>query len=249
MKINTFFQAGEAAVLDMAERTVVVIDVLRATSTMVEALVNGARGVYPAASTEEAIKLASSLGPEDTLLCGESKGLMVEGFDLGNSPREFGAERVADKRLVMSTTNGTRAFLMAEDADRVLSCSFLNLGAVVDAVADVEELVVVCAGRGGAFSIDDAVCAGVLVRRLRELRDGEVELNDAASAALELSFRFRVGAAFLGRTVAGRSLIEIGFGDDVKHCAQLDRYAVVPEMKDRVIHIPSVTRRRSGARR
>ena len=89
MKINVFFQAGEPAALDMVDHTAVVIDVLRATSTMVEALVNGARGVYPASSTEEAIKLASSLWREDTLLCGESKGLMIEGFDLGNSPLEF----------------------------------------------------------------------------------------------------------------------------------------------------------------
>ena len=95
MKVDVYFRAGEPAALDMVERTVVVIDVLRATSTMVEALVNGARGVYPAASTEEAIKLASSLGRDDTLLCGERKGLMVDGFDLGNSPREFSAKTVA----------------------------------------------------------------------------------------------------------------------------------------------------------
>ena len=200
MKINVFFQAGEPAALDMVDHTAVVIDVLRATSTMVEALVNGARGVYPASSTEEAIKLASSLGREDTLLCGESKGLMIEGFDLGNSPLEFVAERVADKRLVMSTTNGTGAFLMAEDADRVLACSFLNLGAVVDAVAAVGRLVVVCAGREGRFSADDAACAGTLVQRLRERCDGDIELNDAGYAALELANTFRIGADFLAMT-------------------------------------------------
>ena len=229
MRVDLFFQAGEPAALDMAERTVVVIDVLRATSTMVEALVNGARGVYPASSTE------------DTLLCGESKGLMIEGFELGNSPREFVAERVADKRLVMSTTNGTRAFLMAEDADRVLACCFLNLGAVVDAVAAVERLVVVCAGREGRFSVDDAVCAGALLNSLRERHDREIELNDAGYAALELSHRFRVGADFLAMTEAGKSLIEIGFRDDLRFCAQVDRYAVVPEMEERVIRVPSMS--------
>ncbi len=249
MRVDLFFQAGEPAALDMAERTAVVIDVLRATSTMVEALVNGARGVYPASSTEDAIRLASSLGPEDTLLCGESKGLMIEGFELGNSPREFVAERVADKRLVMSTTNGTRTFLMAEDADRVLACCFLNLGAVVDAVAAVERLVVVCAGREGRFSVDDAVCAGALLNSLREGHDGEIELNDAGYAALELSHRFHVGADFLAMTDAGKSLIEIGFRDDLRFCAQVDRYAVVPEMKERVIHLPSMSPRAPEASR
>lgn len=241
MRAHVFFHAGEAAALGMAERTVVVIDVLRATSTMVEALVNGASGVYPASSTEEAIKLASSLGRDDTLLCGESKGLMIEGFDLGNSPREFVAERVADKRLVMSTTNGTRAFLLAENADRVLAGCFLNLGAVVDTVAAAERLVVVCAGRDGTFSLDDVVCAGILLDRLRERYDGDIELNDAAYAAIELSYRLRVGADFLAMTDAGKSLIEIGFREDLKHCAQLDRYTVVPEMEERVIHLPSMS--------
>ncbi len=236
-KIDVYFQAGEPAALDMVARTVVVIDVLRATSTMVEALMNGARGVYPAASTEEAIKLASSLGRDDTLLCGESKGVMVAGFDLGNSPREFSAQVVADKRLVMSTTNGTSPFLMAGDADRVLVCCFLNLDAVVDAVAGSEELVVVCAGRGGMFAAEDALCAGALIRRLGDGHPG-VELNDAGSAALELTYRFRVGAAFLAGTRAGRRLIEIGLRDDLEHCAQLDRYRVVPEMEDRVIRVP-----------
>ena len=245
MKIDVFFQTGEPAALDMVDHTVVVIDVLRATSTMVEALVNGARGVYPAASTEEAIRLASSPGREDTLLCGESKGLMIDGFDLGNSPREFVRERVADKRLVMSTTNGTGAFLMAEDAGRVLACCFLNLGAVVDAVAAVEQLVVVCAGREGRFSADDALCAGVLLDRLQAGNAGEIGLNDAGQAALELAGRFRVGADFLAMTDGGNSLVEIGFHENLKHCAQLDRYAVVPEMEDRVIHVPALSSRGS----
>ena len=85
MRIDVHFEPA-APLPDLTGSTVVVIDVLRATSSMVEALVNGAQGVYPAPSTEEAIKLASSLGREDTLLCGEARGLMIEGFDLGNSP-------------------------------------------------------------------------------------------------------------------------------------------------------------------
>jgi len=242
MRVDVFFQAGEPAALDIVERSVVVIDVLRATSTIVEALVNGARGVYPAASTEEAMKLASSLGREDTLLCGESKGRMIEGFDLGNSPSEFVAERVADKRLVMSTTNGTPAFLLAEDADRVLACCFMNLGAVVDTIATAESLVVVCAGRDGRFSADDAVCAGTLLTRLRARGDGRLDLNDAGNAALELANTIQVDADFLATTDGGKSLVDIGFRADLVHCAQVDRYAVVPEMEDRVIRLPEPTR-------
>ena len=148
MKIDVHFEPA-APLPDLTESLVVVIDVLRATSSMVEALVNGAQGVYPAPSTEEAIKLASSLGREDTILCGEARGLMIEGFDLGNSPQEFSAERVAGKRLVMSTTNGTRAFFLVEDAVRVLACSFMNLSAVAAAAMEADSIVVVCAGMGG----------------------------------------------------------------------------------------------------
>ena len=136
MKIDVHFEPA-APLPDLTGSTVVVIDVLRATSSVVEALVNGARGVYPAPSTEEAIKLASSLGREDTILCGEARGLKVEGFDLGNSPQEFSAETVAGKRLVMSTTNGTRALFLVEDAVRVLICSFTNLSAVAAVAMEV----------------------------------------------------------------------------------------------------------------
>ena len=235
MRINVFFAAEEPVALDMADHAVVVIDVLRATSSMVEALVNGAEGVYPAASTEEAIKLASSLGREDTVLCGESKGVMIEGFDLGNSPREFVAEQVAGKRLVMTTTNGTRAFLMAGDAAWVMACCFMNLGAVAQEVSDVDYLVVVCAGRARMFSLDDAVCAGALLRRVWATQDGNVELNDAAMAAIELANTFRVNADFLASTSTGQRLIEIGLREDLELCAQIDCHMLVPEMDDRVI--------------
>ncbi|MBT8397581.1 MAG: 2-phosphosulfolactate phosphatase [Gemmatimonadetes bacterium] len=134
MTIDVFFSPAVVDETSVEGKTAVVIDVIRATSTLVEALANGAKAIFPTLSTEEAVKLASSLGREDTLLCGERKGLKVEGFDLGNSPAEFTAEVVGGKQLVMTTTNGTRAFAAVEAADRVLAASFLNLSAVVEAL-------------------------------------------------------------------------------------------------------------------
>ena len=136
------------------------------STTIVEALASGARGVIPTTSAEDAVRLAALLGREDTLLCGERKGAQIEGFDLGNSPGDFSAEIVRGKRLVMSTTNGTVAFSRAQEADRVLACAFTNLGAVAEAVGGEDSLVVVCAGRQGRFSLEDAVCAGHLLLRL-----------------------------------------------------------------------------------
>jgi len=243
MKIDVHFEAT-APLPDLTGRVVVVIDVLRATSSVVEALVNGAQGVYPAPSTEEAIKLASSLGREDTILCGEARGLKIEGFDLGNSPREFSAEVVAGKRLVMSTTNGTRAFFLVEDAVRVLICSFMNLSAVAAVAMEADSLIIVCAGMEGLFSLDDAVCAGALVQRIRAAAD--VELNDAAMGAVEMALTFRINTHFLASTWTGKRLVEIGLSEDLEICAEIDCYSAVPEMENRVIQLRSSDAGSSG---
>ena len=245
MKIDVHFEPA-ASLADRTGSTVVVIDVLRATSSIVEALANGAQGVFPVPSTEEAIRLASSLGREDTILCGEARGLIIEGFDLGNSPREFSAERVAGKRLVRSTTDGTRVFFRVEDAVRGLACSFMNLGAVAAEVMEAASIVVVCAGKEGQFSLDDAVCAGALVQRIRTAAGTDVELNDAAMGAVEMALTFRVNAHFLASTSTGQQLIENGFREDLDICAEIDRHSVVPEMDDRVIQLPSLDAGSSG---
>jgi len=241
MKVRTYFSAAEAEGIPVAGATAVVIDVIRATSTIVEALANGARAIYPTVSTEEAIRLANSLGRDDTLLCGERKGLKVEGFDLGNSPREFSSDRVQGKRLVMSTTNGTRAFVAAQGADRVLAASFLNLGSVVRSmVGSAEEVVLICAGKEDRFSLDDALCAGTLLRELVEA-DGASDppvLNDASRAAFHLARTFDLHEELLRATAAGAALVEVGLGEDLALCAQLDRHELVPEMTDRMIHLP-----------
>lgn len=240
MKAFTFFTAAEPEPPDVAGRTAVVIDVIRATSTIVEALANGARAIYPTISTEDAIRLANSLGRDDTLLCGERKGLMVEGFDLGNSPREYVPERIEGKRLVMSTTNGTRAFAAAQGAEEIVAASFLNLDAVARRLTRVEgDLVLVCAGKEDRFSLDDGLCAGVLLRGLVEREGGAgIELNDASRAALALARSFELDAELLRQTAAGAALVEVGLGDDLPLCAERDRHDLVPVMDDRMIHLP-----------
>lgn len=233
MKVHVFLTPGRVEPALVSGRTAVVIDVIRATSTIVEALANGASAIYPTASTEEAIKLVGSLGREDTLLCGERKGLKVEGFDLGNSPGEFTRSRVEGKRLVMSTTNGTQALAAVAGAERVIVASLLNLTAAARTIGSALDLAVVCAGKEGAFSLDDVLCAGLLLRGA-ELADG-AEHNDAALAALALADHFTPDGAFLRRTAAGRALVDIGLEDDLEACADCDRHDIVPEMRNRVI--------------
>ncbi|MBI4538343.1 MAG: 2-phosphosulfolactate phosphatase [Gemmatimonadetes bacterium] len=237
MNVVVYFTADEVDAGVLQGSTAVVVDVLRATSTVVEALANGARAIYPTVSAEEAIRLAASLGRDDTLLCGERRGLKIEGFDLGNSPAEFEVAKVGGRRLVMSTTNGTRALLASAAAARVLIGSFLNLSAVAAAVAGAEVLAIVCAGREGRFALEDAVCAGHLLARLTARKDVVPALNDAAEAALVLAGRYSPDAGFLARTAAGHALTEIGLASDLALCAKRDRRQVVPEMNDRVIRL------------
>lgn len=265
MRIRVYLTAAEAEEAEFQDRTAVVVDVLRATSSIVRALASGASAIYPTSGTEDAIKLATSLGRDDTLLCGERRGLKIEGYDLGNSPGEFTPETVEGKRLIMNTTNGTRALLATEGAERVVVASFLNLRAVAETVRGASELAVVCAGRDDAFALEDAACAGLLLRRIALWREDEppaarthaggggVEpiapgtpppdgwkraMNDAAVAAWALAARPPIDASFLHGTDAGGALVELGLGADLELCAQLDRFPVVPTMRDRQIVLP-----------
>ena len=233
-----FFAAAEVDPGAMVGRTALVIDVLRATSTMIEALANGARSIYPTESSEEAIRLIGSLGREGTLLCGERLGLAPEGFDLGNSPLEFTSHRVSKKQLVMTTTNGTRAFVAAQAADRVVAVALLNLKAAAKTAAEAEDVAVICAGREDQFSLEDAICAGQLVRRITKFWGDVPEMNDAARGALSLAEQREPDQEFLATTAAGRALIEIGLEGDLAACARKNRYELVPEMVDRAVRIP-----------
>lgn len=241
MRVRTYFSPAEAHGAEMAGATAIVMDVIRATSTIIEALASGARAVYPTVSTEDAIRLATSLGRKEALLTGERKGLKIDGFDLGNSPAEFTPEKVHGKQLVMSTTNGTRAFLAAEQADRILCAAFVNLSATAAAVRNVQDLVFVCAGKEDRFALDDALCAGMILRVLlgedgAKGTGGEVVLDDASLTTLTLARSYEPTVEFLSETAAGASLVAVGLASDIPLCARVDLYDFVPTMMDRRIH-------------
>ena len=243
MRIDVYFTPGELAGAELPERAVV-IDVLRATTTVVEALANGAKAVFPMDTADDAMRLAQNVGRDSVLLCGERKALPIEGFDLGNSPREFTEERVADKALVMTTTNGTRAFLAVADrrttpaaeGGAILVASFLNLSAVVHRIVEREGAVaLVCAGREGRFGLDDAACAGALIRGV-EASGTVPELNDGGRAARSLAADADI-EGMLRASAAGRHLVELELGEDVAFCARVDRTDVVPVLRERKITV------------
>jgi 2-phosphosulfolactate phosphatase len=220
----------------IGERTVVVIDVLRATSTITHALVNGARSVLPVGSVEDAARMAEQIGRDAVLLCGERDAEPIRGFDLGNSPAEFTAGRVAGKTLVMTTTNGTVALLAAAGAAKCLVGSFLNVTAVAEQLAaDGADALLLCAGRAGAFALEDAMCAG-RIARLVSARIPRLHGNDARMAAVRFARR-PPGMQVLGRTAAGRRLRELGREEDVVFCAVEDLHNAVPVFDEHRIRL------------
>lgn len=241
MTLDVFFTPAAAEGAELGGRTVIVVDVLRATSSMVHALAHGARGIVPAATIDDAVERRRALGDADGLLCGERDGRRIEGFDLGNSPSAFRADRVAGRTLVMTTTNGTRALLTVTDAARVLVGSLQNLDAAADAAAGAGggAPAIVCAGRRGRLALEDALCAGLLVERLRERPGTRPDLNDAGRLAVRLA-RDVGGSpgAVLRDSAAGRKLAAIGRGDDIDFCAVVNRHDLVPRLLDRQVRLP-----------
>ncbi|MGH7581506.1 MAG: 2-phosphosulfolactate phosphatase [Gemmatimonadales bacterium] len=226
-------------------RTIFVIDVLRATTTMCAAMSNGAKAIIPVASTEEALRLAQTIGSDDVLLAGEKDCLRIDGFQLGNSPSEMTETAVRGKTLVLSTTNGTKALLACQGAGAVHPVCAGNLSLAAERGREALErdggILVVCAGRGGAFSLDDAYAAGRLVAAVLGAPRGRRGCNDAALASLDLVRRYGDGwERPLRRSRAGRELIRLGFAEDVAAAARLDAYPVLPAFHERRLTLAAV---------
>ncbi len=218
--------------------TFVVVDVLRATSVVVTALANGARAVIPVSSIERARELAARDG--EAVLGGERENARIEGFDCGNSPAEYTAERVAGRTVVLTTTNGTRAFeyaaLHAGHAP-VYSGALLNLEAVTEAALQTERsIAVLCAAHVGEVSLEDTTCAGLIA--LAAVERGATPVDDVTSVAMFAAAHARGDLA--ARATAGthaRHLVEQGFAHDVRSCARTGVFAIAPRMRDGVIRI------------
>lgn len=238
MRIDVHFTPAGLVAGDLAGRGVVVIDALRATTTVITALANGAKAVIPAASSEEAVRLASNLEKDGVVLAGERKSVKIEGFALGNSPREMTAGAVGGKTIVLATTNGTPALVAAQGGDPVLVGAPVNFKALAkQARAALErrgDLVIVCAGRDKQFAIEDAYTAGRLIKAVKKgIR--KLALNDAARAAVALTTEFASWEEALEESEAARQLAEVDLAPDVGFAAHADRFSVVPAYADRRI--------------
>ncbi len=238
MRIDVFFTPLGLNPGDLTGRGVVVVDALRASTTVITALANGAKAVIPAATAEEAVRLASNLEKDGVVLAGERKSLKIEGFALGNSPREMTAAAVGGKTIVLATTNGTPALVAAQGGDPVLvgaPANFRALAARARAVLEQRgELVVLCAGRDKQFAVEDGYTAGRLIKAVRR-GVKRLELNDAARAAIALTDAVATWTEALEGSDAARQLAEADLAEDVRFAAKPDRFTVVPSYADRRI--------------
>lgn len=238
--MDVFFSAHQLSAADVANRVVAVIDVLRASTTVAVALDNGARNIIPFESTEEVVLRSKSFERGEVRLAGERKMLPIPGFDFGNSPREFTREAVEGKTVLFSTTNGTAALVGVQGARDVVVACYANFSAVLallrTALRGGAEVALVCAGRERQFSLEDAACAGRFVRHLLRRQAGEVALNDAARAALQIERGYGDHLDRLFEDAAhGQALIAAGFAEDLAICSALDSHPVIPVYHDRQI--------------
>lgn len=228
----------------LAGGVAVVIDQFRASTTICAALAAGARAVHPWLTADEARAMKAADPKGEVLLGGERRGVLIEGFDLANSPTEYTPATVGGRTVVFTTTNGTRALLRCKLAEEVYVGAFVNATAVVERLMGRQQIHLVCAGTAGQYSRDDVLFAGLLVERLQRLSGLPYEMNAQALTAREnwvSSFALpqAIGAeplppdllaGELRKSIAGQNLVGIGREDDIRTAAQIDQFRCIPRL-------------------
>jgi 2-phosphosulfolactate phosphatase len=233
MNIDLAFSPYELKKKDLQGKAVVVIDALRATSTMIVAFENGCSAFIPVSTEKEARERVASQKDPDLLLGGEREAMPIAGFDLGNSPRDYRPQKVRGKVVVMTTTNGTRALLAARKAAEVFIGAFLNLSALSRRLEEVgREVIIACSGDEDLFSLEDVVCGGAIIDRL-EKAGVPLSKSDSAMAAKVL-YEYCESDIYgmLAASKWGQYLENIGMGKDVRICAQIDSSKLVPVYRE-----------------
>lgn len=229
MKVDIIFTADEVSQEKTEGKICVVIDVLRATSVMITALHNGAEKIFPFKDIKTIQERCKNL--KNIIKCGERNALKIDGFDLGNSPLEFTKEKVFGKDIYMSTTNGTKAVENSLSAEKIIICSFLNIKSVSEKLLEYKkDVVIVCAGTNGKFSLDDTLCAGLIIKEMQ--KHTEIQMNDVLLAAVRISESHENIKDILKGSTHYERLLSLGFEKDMEHIFSLNKYSIVPEYKN-----------------
>jgi 2-phosphosulfolactate phosphatase len=215
---------------DVRERTVVVVDILRATSCMVTAFANGVESITPFADLEQCLKMRT----RGYITSGERNGEKVEGFDKGNSPFEYIDNQVLGMKLAFTTTNGTQAIEKSKEAKEVIIGSFLNLNSVIKHLLLGENsALIVCAGWKGRVNLEDTLFAGAVVEKLKD------HLGQDCDAPLAAQHLWNIAkdnmAKFLGESSHVKRLNKLNIYKDFEFCLTVDKYKVLPRLRNGVL--------------
>lgn len=226
MHIEVYTTHNQVVENSITSKLVVIIDVLRATSVIATALDNGAKKIMTTPSIEDALERKTS-NPA-LLLGGERNAQKIKGFDFGNSPLEYTKVKVLDKALLLCTSNGTKAVNKALGANTIIAASFLNMNAIVNYLDKKnEDVVIICSGTNGNFSLDDGLCAGLIIHELRKRK--EVDISDFAEL---LVLPFEKDAFSLGELLKNafhlNYLKSKGYEADVNYCLKINHLNLIP---------------------
>ncbi len=234
--LDVFFSVNSFQEEDLRGKSAVIIDVLRATSTIITATHNGARKIIPVGDMNDAMKIATTMDQKDYLLCGEKDGIKVDGYHLGNSPLDYTPEVIVNKTLIFNTTNGTKAIKKAVLANKIYIGAFLNQQSILNALEKHDdEIVLICSGWRGKISFEDTLFAGSIVYAVT---GGQLPANakDGVKIAFGMYEKYKddLENSMLNSEHA-RRLAKILPGDDVKFCSTVNKFDVLPGMKDGIL--------------
>ncbi len=234
LKIDLFLSRSEIQLDKIADRVAIVIDVWRASTSIITALANGCKGIIPVAEVEQAKELAKKFLPNAILLGGERNEMPIPGFDLSNSPLDYTTERVKNKRIIFTSTNGSQLFNLARSAEMVTVGGFLNVSLLSNFILTrQQDITILCAGKNGGFGLEDAVCGGMIIEKIFQKKPQILESNDGAIAAHALFNYFADNlASMIDQSSHGRRLKEIGQEHDLLLALEVDSRNIIPILKN-----------------
>ena len=228
MKINVLLSPHNVDELYYSGKNTIVIDVLRASTVIVNALNNNAKEVIPVDSVDFALKVSGGAFSGQTLLGGERNTKMIDGFNLGNSPADYTEEIVSGKTVILYTTNGSKAIVKAKYSENLIICCFNNIKAITEYIVDLnQDFEILCSGASGKFCIEDTVCAGKIIELVSK-KIPNVELSDSASASLILNNSFSSVLKMLKECEHGKKLIDNGIEKDIEFCSKMNTVDIIP---------------------
>ena len=235
MNIDLIISADYLVEDKIRGKSVVVIDILRATTVITTAIMNGCKKVIPLLTVEEAYNKRQELTSEECILGGERRAVKIDGFDFSNSPLEYKKDVVKDKTLIITTTNGTRTLTKCNKANTVIVGCMLNSYAVAKKLLDLgRDIVIVNAGTNGEFSMDDFICSGSILQDLINIKK-DLQLSDIAKVAVKAYNSYPNVIDYIKDARHYSVMINLGLEKDIDYCIQKNMTDIVPIYKNGII--------------